>query len=132
MLRSKRTVLKVVFTSICVMALIMSLLNLIHAPDNTFSQNQTNNVHTRIANKLYVKTINRLGNLMFEYASLYGIATRLHRQPIFVPSHGAYKQFFKLFPKLGIAVQKKVDCKLSRKKGQIHLIQNSNNYHLRT
>ncbi len=50
---------------------------------------------------VYLQSISRFGNVMFEYASLYGIARHTGKRPVFVPT-GQAKWLSQLFSKLSI------------------------------
>ena len=66
--------------------------------------------------RVYMSAHSRMGNVIFEYASLYGIANRNGRNPIFhLPKnhvrqstiHG-YTHFLKLFPNISIPLRKAI------------------------
>lgn len=52
--------------------------------------------------EVYLRSHSRLGNVIFQYASLYGIAQINGRQPVFVPHEGNFKAFRLSFANLYI------------------------------
>ncbi len=101
-----------VLICVCIIGLIIYYVPLdtqvmtykIHGSPMSHNKTLTDKNHTIW--KIYLGSMSGLGNIMFEYASLYGIAKRAGRQPMFVTLKGNYEGFIKMFPHLGIPIEK--------------------------
>ncbi len=73
----------------------------IAAPKNNKIQNKL---------KLYVDSKGRLGNILFQLASLYGLSRQTNRTPIFSESSSKIRNLKSVFPHLDVQIKPNINC----------------------